>query len=114
MVVTVDTIAQTSQVTLDLNGTVLGIGDPPPQTLNGTYTDSGTTITQSSLALGTFTVTVDAHGSITGSATNLVVVPQINRVDFAGTINATQVLVNYTITFTGGDTAVGTLTLNKI
>jgi len=112
MVVSVDTIAQTFEATVDLNGLVFGVADPPPQTFGGPYTDSGANVTVTSPTLGDVTLSIDAAGAITGNAIN---VPGgfIARVDFTGTATASTIIVNYTITFTGGGTAQGVLTLNK-
>ncbi len=109
-----DTIGQTFQATLDLNGSVFGLGDPPPQTFNGTYTPaSGATINVTSPVFGTLAATVSPAGQISGSLTG---VPggSISRVDLTGTATPTVITINYTITFAGGGgTATGVLTLNK-
>jgi Carboxypeptidase regulatory-like domain len=112
MVVTVDTVAQTMQIVLDVNGNVFGGADPPAETFNGPYTTTGATLTRPSSVFGNVTVTVTPTGQITGSATN-VPVSTISRLDFTGTATATTITINYTVTFVGGGTAVGVATLTK-
>jgi hypothetical protein len=112
MSVTVDTVAQTMNITLDVNGSVFGGSDPAPETLSTTYTLTGATFTKTSPVFGNLTLTITPAGTLTGSATS-VPAGSINRVDFTGTITPTLVTVNYTITFTSTATATGTATFTK-
>ncbi len=113
MTMSVDTIAQTLQIVLDVNGNVFGAGDPAPITFNGPYsTTNGLSISQSTSSFGTVTLNVTPSGQITGSATGI---PggAITRFDFTGTVTPTTINVTYTVTFVGGATATGTATLTK-
>jgi len=113
--VTVDEAAQTAQFVVDLDGNVLGAGDPPPITFNATYDENSLTVDGSSALFGDVSFGAAKGGALTGSATN---VPNaaIDRVDVTGNATSTTITVNYTVTFSalaGGGTATGTLTLNK-
>ncbi|MEQ1871036.1 MAG: carboxypeptidase regulatory-like domain-containing protein [Vicinamibacterales bacterium] len=112
MQLSVDTIAQTMQLVLDVNGGVFGAGDPPAETFNGAYSDAGTTMTRTSTLLGTVTATITPTGQLTGSATS-VPTPGISRVDFSGTVAARSIAISYTVTFTAGGTALGTATMTR-
>ena len=94
-------------------GTVLGGSGAPLETrTNVPYTASAFTLTTVSTTFGNVTLNVDASGNITGSGTS---VPNaaIARWDCTGTITATQIRINFTVTFTGGGTATGTIAVNK-
>ncbi|HYK42635.1 MAG TPA: hypothetical protein VE007_09605 [Thermoanaerobaculia bacterium] len=109
--VAVNTAAQTFQFTLALGGNVFGAGTPPPQTLSGTYTAAGATITGHSTLFGDVTMSIGSNGAVSGQAIN-VPNPQISRIDFAGTANAQTITLTYVIQFTTGGIATGVLTLN--
>ena len=112
MQLSVDTIAQTMQLLLDVNGGVFGGGDPPSETFTGAYSEAGTTLTRTSALLGTVTATVTPTGQLSGSATSIPT-PGISRVDFSGTVAARSIAIAYTVAFTAGGTAVGTATLTR-
>lgn len=113
MTISADTIAQTFSASLDLNGNVFGLGDPPAQSFSGPYTPAGgATINATSDLFGTLSVTVSSTGQISGTATPA---PggAITKIDLTGTAAPGGITVNYTITFVGGSKAVGALTLTK-
>ena len=108
-----DVVAQSFQATVDLDGSVFGMGNPAPLTFSGPYGASGADVTIASPLFGTLALQVSPTGQISGNATN---VPggAILRIDFAGTWTATTINIAYTITFVGGGgTATGTLALTK-
>ena len=109
--VAVNTSAQTFQFTLALGGNVFGAGTPQPQTLSGTYTGSGATLTGHSALLGDVTMSIGSNGALSGQAVN-VPNPQISRIDFAGTANPQTITLTYVIQFNTGGIATGVLTLN--
>ncbi len=109
--VAVNTPAQTFQFTLALGGNVFGADTPPPQTLSGTYTGAGATITGHSALFGDVTVSIGSNGAVSGQAVN-VPNPQISRIDFVGTANPQAISLTYVIQFTTGGIATGVLTLN--
>lgn len=113
MTVTADTLAQTFEATVDLNGSVFGSGDPAPQVFSGSYAGGGADLTITSALFGNLSLQVTSAGQISGSATNI---PGggIARIDFTGTWTATAINIAYTITFVGGGgTAAGTLVFTK-
>ena len=112
MTLAVDTIAQTTTMTLDLNGSVFGASDPAAETTTGSYTTAGATLTKTSAVFGNVTFDITSTGQITGNGTS---VPSatISRIDFTGTAGVSTIALNYTVTFTAGGTATGTGTLTK-
>lgn len=109
--VAVNTSAQTFQFTLALGGNVFGAGTPQPQTLSGTYTGAGATITGHSALFGDVTMAIGSNGAVSGQAVS-VPNPQISRIDFAGAANSQAISFTYVIQFTTGGIGTGVLTLN--
>lgn len=113
MTVTVDAAAQTFLILLDLDGQVLGNGDPTPQSWTGSYTGAGATICcQVPGWFGVPVITISPIGAISGFIAPL---PQIGSIQLAGTVSATNLVVNYTATTTAAAIPhAGTLTLTKV
>jgi len=111
--VTVDQGAGTVSFNMDMDGNVLGGTNPPPVDFTGTYNATGATFNATGTVFGDVAATVDANGNISGTLTNL---PggNVNRVEVTGSLTATTMNINYTVFFTGGGTANGVLTLNKV
>jgi hypothetical protein len=107
-----DTVAETYQITADLNGSVFGQPDPEPLSFNGPYSATGSTVITIPSPFGNAQVTITQTGQITGSVTS-VTIGNITRLDFSGTATSSTIVINYTVTFNGGATATGVLTLNK-
>ncbi|MBI2828358.1 MAG: carboxypeptidase regulatory-like domain-containing protein [Acidobacteria bacterium] len=112
MTLAANTIAQTMQMTLDVNGSVFGGSDPAAETTSGAYTPEGATVTKTSLVFGNVTFTISSTGQITGNGTN---VPSatVSRIDFTGTATPSTMNLNYTVTFRAGGTATGVATLTR-
>lgn len=94
-------------------GTVLGgTGAPLETRSNVPYTATAFTLNTTSTTFGNVTLNVDGAGNIVGSGTQ---VPNaaISRWDCTGTITATQIRLNFTVTFAAGGTATGTIAVNK-
>ncbi len=110
--VVVDDVAKTVTFTLDVDGNALGGGDPPPVVFTGAYTSTGMSFSATGTAFGDVVADVNAKGAITATITN---VPGggINSVNITGSIGATAMNLSYTVNFTGGGTAAGTMTLTK-
>ena len=109
--VSVNSAASTMSIVFAVTGQVLGQGGVNT-TQGGSYTNSGASVSNIVVpVMGTVTFAIDAAGNITASGTNI---PNtaINHWNAAGTITATQVRVNYTVTFSDGSTAAGTISLN--
>ena len=101
--------------TLDLDGSVFGLGDPPAETLTGTLTPEGIVFAGTSVALGNYRLALDSACSLTGTLTGL---PSIDlySLDLTGTIAAGEISIAYTIYYSatgGGGTANGTLLLTR-
>jgi hypothetical protein len=112
LTITVDTVAQTFSGTFDMSGSVFGRGDPAPATFSGPYsTTSGVQVTATSSFYGNVTGAMTSNGSITGSMSNPS--PTISRVDYSGTATASAINITYTVRFTDGSTATGTVKLTK-
>jgi len=103
--------ARTVTQTLDLNGQVFGVGDPAPLILIATYPDD---VAQgvANTAMGIISMTLTTDGTISGTITSLPVVG-IDSVHYSGTVSSGAVNIAYSIVFTDGSTANGTLNLLK-
>jgi adhesin/invasin len=104
-----------NQVTLSHSGTgtVLGGSGAPLETrTNVPYSATAFSLTTVSNTFGNVTLNIDAAGNIVGSGTSVPNV-SISRWDCTGTITATQIRLNFTVTFTSGSPAVGTIVVNK-
>ena len=109
--VSVNTVASTMSIVFAVTGQVLGQGGVNT-TQAGAYTNNGASVSNIVVpVMGTVTFAIDAAGNITASGTS---VPNasINHWNCTGTITSTQVRANFTVTFTDGSTAVGTIALN--
>jgi adhesin/invasin len=107
--------SQPGQVTITHSGTgtVLGGSGAPAETRsNIPYAPAAFTLQTVSNTFGNVTLNVDATGAVVGSGTQ---VPNaaISRWDCTGTISPTQIRLNFTVTFTAGGTAVGSITITK-
>lgn len=101
----------TASYVLDLGGLVFGLIDPPPKEFAGTYDSSGATFqVQDDDLFGDVTITVSADGAISFGGTD-VPVPGIDSVSAEGTITAQAVEMSYTVTFSGGGTAEGVMSM---
>jgi hypothetical protein len=101
--------------TLDLDGSVFGLGDPPPQTLTGTLTPGGIVLEGLSPVFGQYRIETDGLCRVQGSLANLPN-PNIYSVELEGSATTSEISVAYTIYFSaagGGGTANGTITLAR-
>lgn len=113
-VITVDGGAHTATVTATATGNVLGSGGgATPPTQNGSYTNTGAQFNGVVSPMGTISASIQADGTITAVGTN-VPNPSITGWTATGTITATTLTLNFTVTFTAGAPAVGTITLTKM
>jgi hypothetical protein len=113
LTISADESAMTVTIAFSTTGHALGTpGGVPTQSNMTAYDDSGFTATATLNVYGTATITVDADGDITASGVNIPA-GGIERWDATGTITDTQLVLDWTITFTGGATATGRTTLNR-
>ena len=108
----VNTANNTATVTATATGNVLGVGGVTPQSRSGTFTASGASFTGNVPPMGDIAGTIDDEGTITATGTNIPN-PAIDRWRATGTITATQLRLDFIVTFTSGSTATGSITLNK-
>ena len=115
--IVINAATSTATVTASAGGSVLGGGAVGPTARSATY----------SATAATFTGNVPEMGNITGSIVNTSVAGVANiqatgtnvpnsailRWTATGTISATRLFLNFTVFFTSGSTAVGSVTLNK-
>lgn len=113
VVIAVNSGAQTATVTASATGNVLGSGsgaNPGPQ--NGGYTNTGAAFNATLAPMGDISATIQSDGTITAVGSN-VPNPSITGWTATGTITATTISLNFTVTFTSGPPAVGTITLTR-
>jgi hypothetical protein len=112
----VDDMAQTVALTLDLNGGVFGMGDPPSEMFTGNYSSTGYALTGTSSFFGTLTINVTPAGVLSGSATGSAGGTRGNTA-LTGTVTATTISVSYSIpdsSAPGGGPITGTISLTKM
>jgi hypothetical protein len=112
-VITVNTANNTATVTATATGNVLGSGGgATPPTQNGSYNTNGAQFTGNVAPMGTINASIVAPGTITAVGSN---VPNGSITGWTanGTINGTTIQLNFTVTFTAGPPAVGTITLTR-
>jgi adhesin/invasin len=113
LTIAADPSAMTVTIAFSTTGNALGTGGGVPTQSNMTaYDDGGFTATATLNVYGTTTITVDADGDLTASGVNIPA-GGIDRWDAMGTITDTQLVLDWTITFSGGGTATGRTTLTK-
>lgn len=109
-VITVNTGNNTATVTASATGNVLGGGPAAPPLQNGAYDGNGAQFNGSVPPMGTINATIVPPGTITATGTN---VPNASIVSWTanGTITASAINLNFTVNFTAGAPAVGTINL---
>ena len=103
----------TAAFTIDLDGFVFGALDPDPMTYTGSFSSEGAVFDIPADPLfGDLTITVTAEGeiSITGE---LVPVEGIAQISAIGTISSEEMHLDYTVTFSAGEPAIGEMNLTK-
>lgn len=110
--VTVDEGAGTVSATIAVTGPVLGSAGVAPTNQQTAFTDAGATFMGTLPVMGDVVATIDAGGNITASGTS-VPNPGISSWDATGTLTATALNLSFTVTFTAGAPAAGTIALTK-
>ncbi len=85
-----------ASLTMDLDGNVLGGGDPDPDVLIGPYDENGATLSVSSPTFGDLELTIDADGNVTGESTTLPV-PDFESISFTGIADGNTIDLEYVI-----------------
>jgi adhesin/invasin len=115
-VVTVNPANNTASVTVNVTGSVLGSGSGVSNVVeNGSYTANGVTFSGNVPPMGNVTVTGVGGSSSLAVTASGVNVPNaaITRWDANGTLTPSSLQLNFTVTFTSGSPAVGTISLVK-
>ncbi len=101
------------KLTIDLDGFVGGLLDPDPEALISTISNNGDINYSGQIdLLGPLTFTLGNDGQITINANNIDV-SGFDSFTATGTLSESQLNLNYTVTFSGGSTATGTVTGSK-
>ena len=101
-----------ARLTIDVDGPVFGLLDPPVREFSGTWNANGATFSsQSDDLLGDMRIRVTSDGALAMRAENI---PGVGvRVDARGQVSASGIEAAYTLRFTGGGSASGFLTLAR-
>lgn len=110
--ITMDEGAGTASLTLDFGGNYLGLGDPPPATLAGTFDDDGALVKGESELFGSYNVTIDADGKIVGVMERLGG-GAIPKLTYTGTVTDEKLDADYVVTLPDGNTANAELRMAK-
>lgn len=100
-------------ITVDLGGNVLGVGNPPAFGFDAMLSaGSGAVVSGISTPLGTVNAQADASGNISGSIGN-VSAPGIDSLSFSGSFAGCMLNLSYTVQFSSGPPANGTLSATR-
>jgi hypothetical protein len=113
MTVTVDAIAGTFAISLDLDGPVLASTDPLPQPFRGKFTAAGGTIADQVVPrFGVPSITISPTGAIAGTLAPL---PEAGAIGIKGTVTSAAIVIDYTASrsFPTLLNFAGTLTLTR-
>jgi hypothetical protein len=111
--VVVDQVSRTVDLTLDLDGNVLGGANPPPETFTGPYDSTGFSVSGSSSVFGDVSFRVDVLGRLEGRGADIPN-PAIDDVVFSGSASPDTIAMDYVVLFAGGGgTAQGILTMTR-
>ncbi len=99
--VEIDEARRTATLVVDLDGRYLGIDNPPPARIGGTFTDSGAVIRGQDNLIGSYDVTIDADGRIRGLLKGLAggTIPQMT---YNGRLTADAIDIEYQVTLSDG------------
>lgn len=103
----------TASFTVDLDGFVFGALNPDPKTYTGSFTADGATfVAPDDPLFGDLTIQVSPDGEVTITG-EMVPIQGIAQLDAVGSITPDEIALEYTVTFVGGDLAVGEMALTK-
>jgi hypothetical protein len=109
---TINEQAGTMSMTLDFDGNVFNMGDPPPSVFTGTIGAGTFTVSGTSATFGTVTITGNG-AAFTGTSTNIPggVITSAQFTD--GLVSTSQITFKYRLFIGATEFANGTVTLNK-
>ncbi len=108
----VDQRKRSASLTIDFGGDYLGLGDPPPVTLHGTYNDTRALVRGKSLLFGNYDVTIAADGAIVGLMTN-VGGGAVPKLSYTGKLTERRLDAVYKVVFKDGHAATSVLHMTK-
>jgi len=103
---------KTATMTLDFDGKYLGLDDPPPTTLTGTYDSTGAKVKGKNDLFGEYDITIDINGNIVG----LVKQPAngtIPEITYTGIITKDKLDADYVVKLADGQTVSSILRMQK-
>lgn len=111
-IITVNAVNKTVTVTASATGNVLGGGPVNAPVQNGDYSHSGAEFTGNVAPMGNIVADIDGQYAIVASGTN---VPAAGIAGWLanGSITANALILNFTVNFTAGAPAFGTINLTK-
>lgn len=110
--ITIDEPGKKASLTIDFGGNYLGLGDPPPATLGGTFDDERALVKGKSDLFGDYNVTIDADGKIIGLMENLGggAVPKLT---YTGVVTEKKLDADYVVTMKDGAVVNSVLRMTK-
>jgi hypothetical protein len=108
----IDESSRSADLTIDFGGDYLGLGDPPPARLEGTYDDERARALGENALFGRYDVTIEADGAITGlmEDVGLGAVPTLS---YTGTLTEERLDADYKATLADGTTSTAILRMEK-
>jgi hypothetical protein len=102
-----------ANLTIDFDGNYLGLDNPPPMTLTGTYDAAGAKVKGNSPLFGDYDVTIDPQGKIVGVMKQLAM-GAIPEMTYTGTLTADRLDADYVVKFADGRTVNSILRMQKV
>ncbi len=105
--------ARTASLTLDFDGNYLGLNNPPPITMTGTYNSNGAVVKGSDAILGEYIITIDRSGKIVGLLKNLAggTLPEMT---YTGQLTKDRMDTDYKVTLADGRVMISTFRAQKV
>jgi len=104
---------RTLTLTVDFDGNYLGLNDPPPITMIGTYDTKGAVLKGDDPIMGAYDVTIDRNGKIVGLLRFLPggSVPEMR---YTGRLTGDKIETDYTVTLADGKVAESIFRAQKV
>ncbi len=113
VVVALDTGKRTATLTLDFDGNYLGLNDPPPITMIGTYDVNGAVVRGNDPIMGSYDITIDRNGKIVGLLKGLAngAIPEMS---YTGSLTGDRIETDYVVKFADGKEAKSIFRAQKV